>query len=137
MSELRQHVLMVTTHIIHTPVRPMDTTDRNGSRAAYLLARARGITAITGPDTATMVAAGMVTTDAPDMATMVVDITGRVRIRTEVAGLVIATAMRAAQWEAFMVGAGAGEQPHYSAEKADSIGCRPFVCLAESFLNPL
>jgi hypothetical protein len=133
MSELRQHVLMVTTHIIHTPVRPMDTTDRNGSRAACLLARARGITAITGPaitgrDTATMVAAGMVTTDAPDMATMVVDITGRVRMRTGVAGLVIATAMRAAQWEAFMVAAGAGEQPHYSAEKADSIGCRPFVC---------
>jgi hypothetical protein len=118
MSELRPHALMVTTHIIHTPVRPMDTTDRNGSRAAYLLARARGITAITGPaitgpDTATMAAAGMVTTDAPDMATMVVDITGRVRMRTGVAGLVIATAMRAAQWEAFMVVAGAGERPQY------------------------
>ena len=113
MSELRPHALMVTTHIIHTPVRPMDTTDRNGSRAAYLLARARGTTAITGPDTATTVAAGMVTTDAPDMATMVVDFTGRVRMRTGVAGLVIATAMRAAQWEAFMVVAGAGERPQY------------------------
>jgi hypothetical protein len=55
----------------------------------------------------------MVTTDAPDMATMVVDITGRVRMRTGVAGLVIATAMRAAQWEAFMVVAGAGERPQY------------------------
>jgi hypothetical protein len=105
MSELRPHALMVTTHIIHTPVRPTDTTDRNGSRAAYLLARARGITA-TGD------AAGMVTT-ATDMATMVEDITGPGRTRTGVAGLVIATAMRAAQWEAFMVVAGAGERPQY------------------------
>ena len=105
MSELRPHALMVTTHIIHTPVRPMDTTDHNGSRAAYLLARARGTTAITGPAT--------VTGDAADTATTVVDITGRVRMRTGVAGSVIATAMRAAQWEAFMVVAGAGERPQY------------------------
>jgi hypothetical protein len=112
MSELRPHALMVTTHIIHTPVRPMDTTDRNGSRAAYLLARARGITAITGLAMATGDAAGMVTT-ATDMATMVEDITGPGRMRTGVAGLVIATAMRAARWEAFMVVAGAGERPQY------------------------
>jgi hypothetical protein len=34
-------------------------------------------------------------------------------MRTGVAGLVIATAMRAAQWEAFMVVAGAGKRPQY------------------------
>jgi hypothetical protein len=100
---------MATTHIIHTHVRRMDTTDRNGSRAASLLARARGTT---GPAMVTGDAAAMATTVAADTATMVADITGRERTRTGVAGLAIATAMRAVQWAAFMVVAGAVEQPH-------------------------
>lgn len=119
MSDQRPHALMATTRIIHTRVRLMDTTDRNGLRAASLLARARGTTAITGPAMVTGDAAATVTTDAPGMATtdaadtetMVADITGRERMPTG-AGVATATAMHAVEGADFMVVAGAGERPH-------------------------
>lgn len=104
MSDLRRYALMAITRIIHMPVRLMDTTDRDGSWAASSLAQARGTTAITGP--------AMVTGDAADTATTVVDITGRGRMLTGVAGLVMATATLAVQWAAFMVVAGTGERRH-------------------------
>ena len=121
MSDQRPYALMATTPTIRTRVRRMDTTDRNGSRVASLLARARGTTAITGPAMVTGDAAAMATTVVADTATMVADITGRGRMRTGAAGVVTATATRAVlQWAAFMVVAGAGERPHDRTEKA---GC--------------
>ena len=128
MSDQRPYALMATTPIIRTRVRRMDTTDRNGSRAESLLARARGTTAITGPAMVTGGAADMVTA-APDMATMVADIIGRGRMRIGVAGSVTATATRAVlQWAPFMVVTGAGERPHDRLERLAAV--LPAFCFA-------